>query len=439
MGKSNVVKVNFKGIKVLGDVKAGPNLLTVDKVSVEKGSEADFLKWQYSASTGGKVWENTSLAPQSLWRLRGMLIALGLEVPEKSLTLDLKGYEGLQMGANIELEKYQGKEKGMIIKMYPAEDFEGEGGDAPGEDSYLSDLDDGQLRKLVVEADLAKKAKAKNLDTDELLALINEADVEEVDNAAVELGYLDPEPGDFDIETLEDDDLKALAVAMELTTKIKAKKLNTKKLLALFEDADEDDVLTAAVELDLTIAGEPDEPEALDLDDLDEDQLRDLAIELGCVKKKDAKKLNGVKFIKLINKESDEDIATAAQELGLGGEAVVPFDIDEADDDDLRLLAVEMDLAKKAAAKKLKGAKLKKLFKGADDDDIQTAAGELGLTGGSDDPEVGDKVTFEEDKEDYEGEITAINVKKGEYTIVTEDEDGEASEWTLERDDFEMA
>jgi hypothetical protein len=132
--KGNTVSVDMSDVESQGKVKAGPNILTVDKVEVKEGNEADYLSWQFSASTGGKVWENTSLAPQALWKLRGLLEALGLEIPEGAFDLDLDEYIGLECGAEIEHEKYQGKTKGVIVDLYPAEEVEGDEEDEEDEE-----------------------------------------------------------------------------------------------------------------------------------------------------------------------------------------------------------------------------------------------------------------------------------------------------------------
>jgi len=272
--KGNTVSVDMTGVESSGRVGEGPNLLTVEGVSVEEGPNGDYLNWTFKASTGGKVWENTSLTPQSLWKLRGLLEALGLEVPDGTLDLDLEEYVGLELGAEIEHEVYQGKKKGVIVDMFPADQVEG-GGESEGDEG--GDSGSGT----------------------------------------------DPE---FDLEELEDDDLRSLAIEMKLTTKVKAKKLKTtKKLLALFEDEAEEDILAAAIELEL-VEGEPEEEE------------------------KPAKK------------------------------------------------------SSKKTTKK-KGGKIEK----------------------------GSKVSFEDDDEEYEGEVIKINKKKGVYTVETDD-----AEWELEVDDLTL-
>lgn len=275
--KGKTISVDMTGVETSGRVKEGPNVLTVDSIEEKEGQNGTYLAWQFSASTGGKVWENTSLTPQSLWKLRGLLEALGLEVEDGTLDLDLEEYVGLELGAEIEHELYQGKKKGVIVEMFAAEDVQDGGGSSGGDD----DGDDGDG---------------------------------------------DDDSEEFDLSELDDDDLRKLAVEMDLAKKGKAKKLNTKKLLALFEDEEEDDIVKAATELDL------------------------------------------------IGDDEEEG---------------------------------EKKPSKKSSKKKKKG-------------------GDAEIVKGS-------TVSFEDDDEEYQGEVIKINKKKGVYTIETDE-----AEWELELDDLTL-
>lgn len=123
--KISVDLSDAEGFKVLPE---GPATLTVNKVTEEEGSEsgAPYLKWEFDAESEdgskGKVWENTSLQPQALFKLRGLLEALGYDIPDKALDLDLDELEGLQCGADLEHEEYKGKTKAKVSQYYGLED-----------------------------------------------------------------------------------------------------------------------------------------------------------------------------------------------------------------------------------------------------------------------------------------------------------------------------
>ena len=96
-------------------------------------------------------------------------------------------------------------------------------------------------------------------------------------------------------------------------------------------------------------------------------------------------------------------------------------------------------MAKKAKAKKMNTKKLLALFEDADEDDILTAATELDLVGGEEeesDFSEGDKVTFEDDGEEYDGKLKSID---GDKVVVTVGKGKKAEDWELEVGDITAA
>ena len=135
--KKGGVSVNFDGVEAGGrSLVNGQYLFEVDgvpevKTSVESGNE--YITWVLKVAEGKgkgrKVWHNTSLQPQALWNLRGMLEAMGIEVDEGEMDLELEEFEGVQVGGVVVNEKYEGRDRPRIAEFIAVEDLVDDGED----------------------------------------------------------------------------------------------------------------------------------------------------------------------------------------------------------------------------------------------------------------------------------------------------------------------
>lgn len=111
--------VDFTGVETGGrSVPDGQYLLEVVSVEEKESSEGSaYLAWKWKVAEGSlkgaTVYDNTSLKPNALWRLKGLLECLGYEVDGK-FALNFREYVGKQAVANIVNETYQGKQKPRI-------------------------------------------------------------------------------------------------------------------------------------------------------------------------------------------------------------------------------------------------------------------------------------------------------------------------------------
>ncbi len=138
--KKSALVVDLSGVESSGRLKAGPQRLTVDEIEENEGDAGPYLTWILSGENGGKCWENTSLAESALWKLRGILEALGMEIPDEEFTLELEEYVGLELMGSIELETYQGKDKPVLVDCWPIEEED----DDEDEDEEDSDEEDSE-------------------------------------------------------------------------------------------------------------------------------------------------------------------------------------------------------------------------------------------------------------------------------------------------------
>ncbi len=145
------IKVNFKGVeagaKALPD---GTYTVTVEEVEqFESEGGNDCLKWKLKVSEGknkGRViFDNTSLQPQALFRLRGLLESLGHEVEDSEVTLDLSEFIGKSMVVEVANETYQGKKNPKVVTYGSAEDAEDSDDDSDDSDDDSADEEETEV------------------------------------------------------------------------------------------------------------------------------------------------------------------------------------------------------------------------------------------------------------------------------------------------------
>ncbi len=137
--KSTGVRVNFDGVETASVVPEGEYIASVISVKPDESQAGnDYLAWEL-AITGGKhkgkkLYNNTSLAEQSLWATKRFLENLGVEIPEGEFELELDDYVDMEIGLVVEHETYKGRTRSRVVDTFPAEDGESGGGEKEDED-----------------------------------------------------------------------------------------------------------------------------------------------------------------------------------------------------------------------------------------------------------------------------------------------------------------
>lgn len=187
---------------------------------------------------GAKLYENCSLQPQALFKLKSVLLALGIDIPNKAFDLNLRDLTGLTCEVEVGHEVYEGKKRARILQYNEPGDSDGEEEDSDDDDDEsvedkLAELDLDELKDLAKELDIsssdikkAKKAKA-------LIDLI--MDSAEEDDILEALGGDSDEDDDEDDEE-EDQDYSKMSLS-ELKAECKDRGLKVKK------DMDKDDLI----------------------------------------------------------------------------------------------------------------------------------------------------------------------------------------------------
>lgn len=119
------------------------------------------------AHKGAKLYENCSLQPQALFKLKSVLLALGMDIPNKAFDLNLRDLVGLTCEVEVGHEVYEGKKRARILQYNDPEEVQDEDSDEEeGKKSVedrLDELDLDELKDLAKDLDISssdiKKAK----------------------------------------------------------------------------------------------------------------------------------------------------------------------------------------------------------------------------------------------------------------------------------------
>ena len=144
------------------------------------------------AHKGAKLYENCSLQPQALFKLKSVLLALGMDIPNKAFDLNLRDLVGLTCEVEVGHEVYEGKKRARILQYNDPEESQEEDSDDESVEDKLSELDLDELKDLAKDLDIsssdikkAKKAKAlidlimDSADEDDILEALGEDSEEE--------------------------------------------------------------------------------------------------------------------------------------------------------------------------------------------------------------------------------------------------------------------
>ena len=196
------------------------------------------------AHKGAKLYENCSLQPQALFKLKSVLLALGMDIPNKAFDLNLRDLVGLTCEVEVGHEVYEGKKRARILQYNDPEEAQEDDSDEDDEESVedkLSELDFDELKDLAKDLDIsasdikkAKKAKAlidlimDSADEDDILEALGEDSDDEEDE-----------------EDDEDQDYSEMSLS-ELKAECKDRGLKVKKgmdkddLIEMLEEDDEE-------------------------------------------------------------------------------------------------------------------------------------------------------------------------------------------------------
>lgn len=122
------LEIDFSGVKDQ-DYQVIPegvyNCAVYDVViKTSKNSGKDYINWVFSIVDecdykGRRVFNNTSLQPQALWKLKEVLDAIGVKA-DKVVELDLNSYIGKILKVKIGITSYNGSDTNEVEEVGPS-------------------------------------------------------------------------------------------------------------------------------------------------------------------------------------------------------------------------------------------------------------------------------------------------------------------------------
>lgn len=240
------------------------------EASLEEGQKAPYFNLKLQGIEGGDyensvMYHRASTGEASLWRLRPLLEAFGFDIPDGPLDLDATDFVDREAMCSTFLDRYDGGSSVKPDEFWPLDgEGAGEKDEAPDAAEFdLDDLSDEEIEALAEELEVKGKTVAAKR---KALAKLDQDDVAEAyeglekDDGAGEGGE------EFDLDSLDDDDIMKLAKAAEVTAK------TAKRAKAALEKMDQEDL--AEIWAELSDGGDNDEPVTEDaVQDMNEEEL----------------------------------------------------------------------------------------------------------------------------------------------------------------------
>lgn len=176
--------VDFSGVESGGGrtrIPEGDYKVTVDTVKQSESKAGNaMLVWDFKISegkfAGKKLRDRTTLTPESLWKLKQVLEAMGISVPSKQVALKLSNYIGKDLGVTVVDDEYEGRISSKVEDYVSVDVIDGSDIEEEEED------DDDEEDEEVAPAKKSSKGKKKGKKSKEPVADDDdEEDIEELD------------------------------------------------------------------------------------------------------------------------------------------------------------------------------------------------------------------------------------------------------------------
>ena len=247
-GRNDSVNVDLSGVESSRKtIPEGTYTLTVNAANQKNSSNNNpMIVFEFEVADGPykgvPLYENCSLQPQALFKLKSVLEALGFEIPNKAFDLNLRDLIGLTCEVEVGHEVYEGKKRARILEYLTPDLDDEEDDDEDGLEDKLSELDLDELKDLAKDLDISASDIKKAKKAEALINLI--MDSAEEDDILEALGE-DSDEEDEDDDDDESPDYSEMSLA-ELKAECKDRGLKIKKgmdkddLIEMLEEDDEE-------------------------------------------------------------------------------------------------------------------------------------------------------------------------------------------------------
>ena len=247
-GRNDSVNVDLSGVESSRKtIPEGTYTLTVNAANQKNSSNNNpMIVFEFEVADGPykgvPLYENCSLQPQALFKLKSVLEALGFEIPNKAFDLNLRDLIGLTCEVEVGHEVYEGKKRARILEYLTPDLDDEEDDDEDGLEDKLSELDLDELKDLAKDLDISASDIKKAKKAEALINLImDSADEDDILEALGE----DSDEEDEDDDDDESPDYSEMSLA-ELKAECKDRGLKIKKgmdkddLIEMLEEDDEE-------------------------------------------------------------------------------------------------------------------------------------------------------------------------------------------------------
>jgi hypothetical protein len=214
MAKRRMLKVNFKDVESSGRIRIPEDDYKFKCVANKQDESKDgnpMVVWDWEIIEGkqkGKVVRDYApLSSKGLWKLKSILEAMGVTVPNRAVNINLDKYLGEEVGGTVTDDEYGGRISSKISDYFTVdaldengdeedledEDDEEEEDEDEEEGDELDEMDRSELKAYIKENELDVSVK-KSMDDDAIREAIREADEEEDDDEDEEDDEPEPAP-----------------------------------------------------------------------------------------------------------------------------------------------------------------------------------------------------------------------------------------------------
>lgn len=154
-------KVDFSGVEVFNRAPEGTHVVkvaSVEEVTFQGGNEGFKVAFEITkgAGKGARVYENFPLVDTALWKLKSLLVSIGMKADGR-VTLDTDKLVGKILEIDVYHEEYEGKTRAKVGEMRKLVKSKAEDDDDDIDDEDIDDIDDEDEE----EEEKPKKAPAK--------------------------------------------------------------------------------------------------------------------------------------------------------------------------------------------------------------------------------------------------------------------------------------
>lgn len=139
-------KVDFSGVEVFNKAPEGTHVVkvaSVEEVTFQGGNEGFKVAFEITkgAGKGARVYENFPLVDTALWKLKSLLVSIGMKADGR-VTLDTDKLIGKTLEIDVYHEEYEGKTRAKVGEMRKLVKSKAEDDDDDIDDEDIDDIDD---------------------------------------------------------------------------------------------------------------------------------------------------------------------------------------------------------------------------------------------------------------------------------------------------------